>query len=139
MRHHEICRDQFGGKENIQVREDDKLFFWGRSFLRNKLLVTKGIDTRSKDATNVAPGLTTRSKKLQGARSFLGNRFTGNQGLFVSLLGLSPSISGVVGPRVVREAMVRHLQQQRFFRRLPGTRVHQYDLDGDFEEAREVL
>ena len=90
MRHHEICRDQFGGKENIQVREDDKLFFWGRSFLRNKLLVTKGIDTRSKDATNVAPGLTTRSKKLQGARSFLGNRFTGNQGLFVSLLGLSP-------------------------------------------------
>ena len=64
MRHHEICRDQFGGKENIQVREDDKLFFWGRSFLRNKLLVTKGIDTRSKDATNVAPGLTTRSKKL---------------------------------------------------------------------------
>ena len=41
------------------------------SFQRNKkLLGTKGIATRSEDATRCAPGHTTRSKKLLGTRSY---------------------------------------------------------------------
>ena len=58
-------QDSLFGASASKLHVAPKIGSW-KNFMDPKLLGTKGIATRNKDATRGAPGLTTRNKKLLG-------------------------------------------------------------------------